>query len=207
MNMKCKRKSQIIAARLPHRVKSAIALLIFVLVAGSAMPAWSETVTYYVTNAQGTVVATIDSKGNVTYTAAYRPYGKQVKGTPQSGPGYTGHVNDPDTGLVYMQQRYYDPEIKRFPSPDPIGPTPGNIYNFNRYAYANNNPVRYTDPDGRKIHLSGNDENQQDLINQMERYTGLRITEGDGGMLQYTVPDEKGWVIHIGGCTSCHEVN
>jgi uncharacterized protein RhaS with RHS repeats len=49
---------------------------------------------------------------------------------------------------MYMQARYYDPVIGRFYSNDPIGFT--NIHTFNRYAYANNNPYRYTDPDGRK---------------------------------------------------------
>lgn len=52
-----------------------------------------------------------------------------------------------------MQQRYYDPVIGRFYSNDPVdmlghmqkgNPTMG----FNRYAYANNNPYKYTDPDG-----------------------------------------------------------
>ncbi len=47
-----------------------------------------------------------------------------------------------------MQARYYDPVIGRFYSNDPVGFT-GNAHSFNRYAYANNNPYRYTDPDGR----------------------------------------------------------
>lgn len=49
-----------------------------------------------------------------------------------------------------MQQRYYDPDIGRFLSVDPVtadGDTGGN---FNRYKYANNNPYRFTDPDGRQ---------------------------------------------------------
>jgi RHS repeat-associated protein len=58
-------------------------------------------------------------------------------------------VQDPETGLVYMQARYYQAR-GQFLSPDPVGPSPGNIFSFNRYAYANNNPVRFTDPDGRK---------------------------------------------------------
>ena len=38
----------------------------------------------------------------------------------RSGIGFTGHVNDPDTGFVYMQQHYYDPYAGRFLSVDPI---------------------------------------------------------------------------------------
>lgn len=68
-------------------------------------------------------------------------------------PGYTGHIEDKELALTYMQQRYYDPVIGRFYSNDPVdmlghmqrgSPTMG----FNRYAYANNNPYKYTDPDG-----------------------------------------------------------
>ncbi|HET8554289.1 MAG TPA: RHS repeat-associated core domain-containing protein [Rhodanobacteraceae bacterium] len=107
------------------------------------------TVTYFLTDAQGNVLATTDAQGNITARYTYRPYGTQQSGPTNAGPGYTGHVNDPNTGLVYMQQRYYDPDIGRFISPDPIGPAAGNVFNFNRYAYANNNPIKFTDPDGR----------------------------------------------------------
>jgi RHS repeat-associated protein len=48
---------------------------------------------------------------------------------------------------MYMQARYYDPVIGRFYSNDPLGFR--DIHSFNRYAYANNNPYKYTDPDGR----------------------------------------------------------
>jgi uncharacterized protein RhaS with RHS repeats len=47
-----------------------------------------------------------------------------------------------------MQARYYDPVIGRFYSNDPVGFK--GIHSFNRYAYANNNPYRYVDPDGRE---------------------------------------------------------
>jgi uncharacterized protein RhaS with RHS repeats len=50
---------------------------------------------------------------------------------------------------MYMQARYYDPVISRFYSNDPIGFR--DVHSFNRYAYANNNPYRYTDPDGKFI--------------------------------------------------------
>ena len=47
-----------------------------------------------------------------------------------------------------MQQRYYDPLIGRFYSNDPVGFTASNPMMFNRYAYANNNPYKFVDPDG-----------------------------------------------------------
>lgn len=63
--------------------------------------------------------------------------------------GYTGHLEDKDIGLTYMQQRYYDPVVGRFYSNDPVGFTASNPMMFNRYAYANNNPYKYVDPDGQ----------------------------------------------------------
>ncbi|KXS33952.1 MAG: hypothetical protein AWU56_2486, partial [Idiomarina sp. T82-3] len=67
---------------------------------------------------------------------------------PASQQGYTGHVGD-NTGLVYMQARYCDPVIGRFYSNDPVGWTPANpVMSFNRYLYVNNNPYKYTDPNG-----------------------------------------------------------
>ncbi len=48
-----------------------------------------------------------------------------------------------------MQQRYYDPVIGRFYSNDPVGFSSSNPMMFNRYAYANNNPYKYVDPDGQ----------------------------------------------------------
>lgn len=51
--------------------------------------------------------------------------------------------------MTTMQQRYYDPAIGRFLSGDPIAPNPHSGSMFNRYNYASNNPMRFTDPDGR----------------------------------------------------------
>jgi RHS repeat-associated protein len=60
-------------------------------------------------------------------------------------------VNDPDTGLVQMQQRYYDPLAGRFLSVDPVITDARTGDHFNRYAYGGNNPYKYKDPDGRII--------------------------------------------------------
>jgi uncharacterized protein RhaS with RHS repeats len=54
-----------------------------------------------------------------------------------------------------MQQRYYDPIAGRFLSVDPVTTDAATGGHFNRYAYADNNPYKYTDPDGRAPALAG----------------------------------------------------
>lgn len=132
-----------------RRIKTALAVIGFVACAMSVARA-SETVTYYHTDALGSVVATSDANGNITERREYEPYGAQLTPAVSDGPGYTGHVSDAATGLSYMQQRYYDPLIGRFLSVDPVTANGGTGANFNRYWYANNNPYRFTDPDGRQ---------------------------------------------------------
>jgi len=116
---------------------------------GSPCVSAAETVTYYYTDEQGTALATTDAAGNIVTLADYRPYGVQALGSPTQGPGYTGHVEDADTNLVYMQARYYDASASRFLSIDPIGPSPGALYDFNRYLYGAGNPISMSDPFGR----------------------------------------------------------
>lgn len=112
------------------------------------------TVTYVYTDPQGTPLAEADARGNITATFEYTPYGTyapqgtSTPGPAPKGPGYTGHVNDPDTNLVYMQARYYDPVTGHFLSTDPVKPSAGDAFNFNRYAYVNNNPIMGLDPTG-----------------------------------------------------------
>jgi RHS repeat-associated protein len=116
---------------------------------GFARAQQNDTVTYVYTDPQGTPLAEADARGNIIATYDYAPYGTIVLGKPPNGPGYTGHVDDPETNLIYMQHRYYDAATGHFISVDPVSPTEANIFNFNRYDYANDNPVRYIDPDGR----------------------------------------------------------
>lgn len=107
-------------------------------------------VRYYVTDALGSVVVVTDESGNVMERREYEPYGAQLTPAVQDGPGYTGHVQDAATGLVYMQQRYYDPLLGVFLNVDPVTAIDnGDMRFFNRYAYAFNSPYSFYDPDGR----------------------------------------------------------
>ena len=79
----------------------------------------------------------------------YEPFGAPLTTPREGAPSYTGHQYGSSTGLSYAQQRYYDPQLGVFYSPDPMAVDTRSAINFNRYAYANNSPYAFTDPDGR----------------------------------------------------------
>lgn len=118
----------------------------------------ATTVRYQHTDMLGSVVAESDSAGNIISRSHYEPFGKRLGGD-KAGIGYTGHLQDEDLNLTYMQARYYDPLIGRFYSNDPVGAIAhlgmsNGIHGFNRYAYANNNPYRFVDPTGMAVEVS-----------------------------------------------------
>ena len=103
------------------------------------------------TDALGSPVAYTSSTGSVLAgrRTQYEPYGTPTT-TPRNGePSYTGHQYDQTTGLIYAQARYYDPALGRFLGVDPMAVDTTSAFNFNRYAYGNNSPYKFTDPDGR----------------------------------------------------------
>jgi RHS repeat-associated protein len=64
--------------------------------------------------------------------------------------GYHGRQHDFETGLIYFRNRYYDPEIGRFISADPLGYVDGP----SQYAFAMNDPVNYGDPLGLEVKVN-----------------------------------------------------
>jgi RHS repeat-associated protein len=62
--------------------------------------------------------------------------------------GYTGHEHLREFDLINMNARMYDPIIGRFLTPDNYIQEPSYSQSYNRYSYAFNNPLRYTDPTG-----------------------------------------------------------
>jgi len=122
------------------------------LIAGEA-PA--QEIVYYHTDALGSPVAVTDASGVVLERSEYEPFGALLNRAPVDGLGYTGHAFDAETGLNYMQQRYQDPILGQFLSADPVAAHENVAGNFNRYWYGNNNPYKFTDPDGRLSFASG----------------------------------------------------
>ena len=64
---------------------------------------------------------------------------------------YRGYYYDTETGLYFLQTRYYDPEVGRFLNRDSVQyADPETINGLNLYAYCLNNPVEYADPTGNE---------------------------------------------------------
>lgn len=93
-----------------------------------------------------------NSTGAVCQQYSYKVYGAEssVINSSVFDPSnrYTGQVLDDETGLYYYNARYYDPELARFIQPDAIVPDASNPQALNRYAYALNSPLLYSDPSG-----------------------------------------------------------
>ncbi len=127
-----------------------LAVIVGALTVHSA--AHAETVTYLHTDVLGSPVAATDEAGNVIWREDYNPYGDKRIQDPNAtnrDVWYTGKQHNERTGLSYFGARYYDPTVGRFTGMDPVRFDGANIHTFNRYAYANNNPYKYVDPDGR----------------------------------------------------------
>ena len=101
------------------------------------------TVTYYLADHLGSIRQTTSASGQITGTASYDPYGRTALTVGRYG--YTGREWDSAAGLYYCRARYYDPDSGRFISRDPIGASPDGA---NLYSYADQNPLRFTDPSG-----------------------------------------------------------
>ena len=64
--------------------------------------------------------------------------------------GFTGHEHLNEFALINMNGRVYDPLLGRMNSPDNYVQSPLNTQSYNRFSYAGNNPMKYTDPSGNK---------------------------------------------------------
>jgi RHS repeat-associated protein len=109
----------------------------------------AQRVEYLHSDAIGSAVVITNEAGEVVSRTDYSAYGEVLAGSTPSGLGYAGHTSDSHSGLTYMQQRYYDPTTGQLLSVDPVSAYSSPIVAFNRYRYANSNPYRFIDPNGR----------------------------------------------------------
>lgn len=105
----------------------------------------------------GSITMMTDQSGQVINRQKYDPWGNRLTITgspvlsqPAQRLGFAGQLHDDDLGMINMIGRVYDPQTTRFLSPDPVTDyyVPASI---NRYQYAYNNPVKWTDPLGLQV--------------------------------------------------------
>ena len=111
---------------------------------------------YYVTNLQGDVIAILNDSGECVAEYSYDAWGNctvtnYTDTIAYDNPlRYRGYYYDFDTGLYYLQSRFYDAKTGRFINADEptlIGANGGMVSN-NLFAYCDNNPVMNSDPSG-----------------------------------------------------------
>lgn len=120
-----------------------------------------ERTLYYHDDAVGSPVVMTDSSGNIIWRADYEPFGDEavLNETPPdtNSHRFVGKEVDSETDLHYFGARFYDAELGRFLSTDPVlrlkipslALTHPQL--LNNYSYSANNPYRFVDRDGRFI--------------------------------------------------------
>ena len=112
--------------------------------------AGQNTIAYYHHDHLGTPIQATDRSGIVVWSAQYNAFGQANITTPmatddkpviESNLRFPGQVEDAETGLYYNWHRYYDPEVGRYVTADPIGLSGG----INFYVYVNGNPINLND--------------------------------------------------------------
>jgi RHS repeat-associated protein len=114
---------------------------------------------YHLGDALGSVRQLVDASGNVTLARNFEPYGSTL-GSAGSGSSvwqFTGEARDTSTGLTFLRARYLSSQTGRFVSRDTWAGDYNRPLSLNRWAYANANPILYTDPSGKGVCFYGTD--------------------------------------------------
>ena len=139
----------------------------------------------------GSTTVTTDTAGTVVSELRYDPWGETrfSSGSTPTQYQFTGQYSNSYINLLDYGSRYYDPALGRFISPDSIVPlaTQG-TQAYDRYAYANNNAVRYSDPSGHMVKedADGTGCVSGDLACQMGS-NGYKVEKISGWQVQVTV--------------------
>ena len=119
---------------------------------------------YYYRNGQGDIIGIIDGTGSIAAKYSYDAWGTPIAITDGAGNDvsgnaahianinpfrYRGYFYDVETGLYYLQSRYYDPQVGRFVNADGyVSGTGKSIHGYNLFTYCDNNPVNKLDSTG-----------------------------------------------------------
>jgi len=108
-------------------------------------------VSYFLTDHVGSTSALSDASANLVEQVEYDSFGNSA-GSTRTRYTYTGRERDSVTGSMYYRARFYDPQLGRFISEDPIGFGGGEL---NLFVYVKNSPLNHVDPKGTNPLLVG----------------------------------------------------
>ena len=118
---------------------------------------------FYRKDAQANIVELLDNTGTVVVKYRYDAWGNCVVDANTINTElanlnpfrYRSYYFDTETGFYFLKTRYYDPEIGRVMTIDDISYLdPEELTGLNLYAYCNNSPIMYVDPNGTSIVLT-----------------------------------------------------
>lgn len=137
-----------------ERARRIVAWLLVLAVGVNPLAAYAQTVTvtHFHNDIAGSPLAATDQAGSLVWQESYRPYGDRIQNPAAASTNklwFHGKQVDDDSGLSYFGARSYDPVLGRFMGVDPQGFEEEALHSFNRYGYANNNPYKFRDPDGK----------------------------------------------------------
>ena len=139
----------------------------------------------------GSSSVVMKANGELVEKAYYLPWGgtRGEEAITSTDYGYTGQMREGD--IYYYGARWYDPSIGRFMQADTIVPLQvQGTQAFDRYAYVNNNPLRYTDPSGHYYQECGDDNyGRCGTISPPQQYNIIVCGFGDGNNCGVSTPN------------------
>lgn len=155
---------------------------------------------FYLYNAHGDVTSLIDTVGSIAATYDYDTFGNLLSktGSADNYIRFAGYQQDDESGLYYLNARYYDSAIARFITEDSYTGQQNDPLSLNLYTYCSNNPIIYTDPSGHREMFEGSGQkdpnaelfkNLNDLYDLAIKYTKGNVTKANQLVLQYVRHD------------------
>ena len=107
---------------------------------------------FYLYNAHGDVTSLINPTGGVAASYDYDAFGNIINktGNADNSIMYAGYQHDDESGLYYLNARYYDSVTARFLTEDTVTGDRNDPLSLNLYTYCHNEPIMYDDPSGNK---------------------------------------------------------
>lgn len=151
----------------------------------------STSTLYFIQDHLGSTRALTDASGNVVENTSYDSFGNGNSSLTKYG--YTGREWEAEANFYYYRNRWYDPQVGRFISEDPVGLDGG----INLYAYIDNDPVNDTDPLGLQRKRGGPYHPPSGVRTRCSNSDSCGTIQGKMFLLMRMITSHQGWDWHV----------